>query len=365
MIREALAKCDRQITLSSVRGAKYELGRDSRYYSSCLVDPFMLEYHGGPRPPRLKDCVDNARLVDALDLIGMPYKMDLAYADVPEDHGVLWSNYALMSQMSKHYIFGPHNVAEARTWMEMCEIMAAGPLGEDRIASALVSPISPLRLDKDYLELVEYLAPLGIVLILLPCPMSGVTSPFSLAGTVVTYNAENLAAIVTIQTLQPGAALVYHNVASAFNMRSARSSLGGPEKILFGSGGGRHGPLLRSALRNGRQFHRFAPLRRAKWRRIHGPTPAGRLGPGQHGHRHRLAGRRQRHLCGTDSVRLRPDRAGRLSRQRIRRRRRPTGLCGVGTRRAGGQFFDRRAYHDALCRRRALPRRQLRSQRHV
>ena len=67
MILDSLAKCDRQITLSSVRGTKYELGPESRYYSSCLVDPFMLEYHGGPRPPRLKDCADNARLVDALD----------------------------------------------------------------------------------------------------------------------------------------------------------------------------------------------------------------------------------------------------------------------------------------------------------
>ena len=86
----------------------------------------MLEYHGGPRPPRITDCVHDARLVDGMDLVGMPYKMDVAYSDVPEDHGVLWSNYALMSQMSKHYIFGPHNVAKARTWMEMCQIMAAG-----------------------------------------------------------------------------------------------------------------------------------------------------------------------------------------------------------------------------------------------
>ena len=140
----------------------------------------------------------------------------------------------------------------------------------------------------------EYLAPLGIVLILLPCPMSARDLAVPLAGTVVTYNAENLALIAMIQTLSP-APLGLSQCRQLFNMRSARSSLGGPEKILSGLAG----PTWAASMicRAERPaVPRFAPLRRAKWRRIHGPTPAGRLGPGQHGHRRRLAGRRQRHL---------------------------------------------------------------------
>ncbi len=232
MITEALGKCQRDITLSSVRKEEYNLTEDSRYYSSCLVDPFMLSYEHGKRPPVLEDCRDNARLIDALDIISMPYKMDVTYSDVPGQESVLKSNYAYMSNMSKHYICAPHNVAEARIWMEMSEIMADGPLRSDRIVSAFVSPLSPLTLDKDFLELIDFLGSYGIMLIILPCPMAGATSPFSLAGMVVTLNSEFLASVITTQTLYPGSAVFYNSVGMPMNMQTSNCSLGSPEKIL-------------------------------------------------------------------------------------------------------------------------------------
>jgi trimethylamine--corrinoid protein Co-methyltransferase len=192
----------------------------------------MLDYHEGRRPPRLADCATNARLVDALDLITMPYKMDLDYVDATGRTALLESNLAFMSVMSKHTICAPHDAEGARAWIEMSEIMAGGSLRDNPIVSALVSPTSPLTFDPQFLEIVACLLPHGIPLILLPCPQAGATGPFTLAGTVVDFNAENLAAITLIQMLQPGAPLHYHNVAMGFDMRSGRSSLGGPEKAL-------------------------------------------------------------------------------------------------------------------------------------
>ncbi len=121
MVTEALEKCQRNITLSSIRQDEYKLTADSRYYSSCLVDPFMLSYDQGKRHPELSDCRDIARLIDALDIISMPYKMDVSYSDVRDEEAVLQSNYAYMSNMSKHYICAPHNVKDARIWMEMSD----------------------------------------------------------------------------------------------------------------------------------------------------------------------------------------------------------------------------------------------------
>ena len=237
LVAEALAKCPREICLRSVRGQDYAIGPKSRHYSSCLVDPFMLDYHEGRRPPKLQDCIEHSRLIDSLDVISLPYKMDVSYSDVPADDAVVLSNYAFMANMSKHYLCGPHNVEEAFHWVKMCEIMAGGPLRENRIVSALVSPISPLTLDRDFLEISKFLAASGMVLVILPCPMSGATSPASLAGTAVTINAEVLAALTVIQTLVPGTPIVYHNVGHAFNMRSSMASLGGPEKILLAVAG--------------------------------------------------------------------------------------------------------------------------------
>ena len=232
MVAEALARCPAEIALGSVRGDTYRLAPGNRLYSSCVIDPFMLDYHEGRRPPRLADCATNARLVDALDLITMPYKMDLDYVDATGRTALLESNLAFMSNMSKHTICAPHDAEGARVWIEMSEIMAGGSLLNNPIVSALVSPTSPLTFDPQFLAIVECLLPHGIPLILLPCPQAGATGPFTLAGTVVDFNAENLAAITLIQMLRPGAPLHYHNVAMGFDMRSGRSSLGGPEKAL-------------------------------------------------------------------------------------------------------------------------------------
>jgi trimethylamine--corrinoid protein Co-methyltransferase len=207
MVNEALARCPTEIVLGSVRGDTYRLAPGNRLYSSCVVDPFMLDYHDGRRPPRLADCATNARLVDALDLLTMPYKMDLDYVDATGHSALLESNLAFMSNMSKHTICAPHDAEGARTWIEMSEIMAGGSLRDNPILSALISPTSPLTLDRQFLEIVDCLLPHGIPLILLPCPQAGATGPFTLAGTVVDFNTENLAALTLIQMLQPGTPL--------------------------------------------------------------------------------------------------------------------------------------------------------------
>jgi trimethylamine--corrinoid protein Co-methyltransferase len=232
MVRDALELCPRDIVLGSVRGDRYPMGAGRRFYSSCVVDPFMLDYEQGKRPPRLADCGSNACLVDALDIITMPYKMDLDYNDATGHRALLESNLAFMANMTKHYICAPHSRVEARVWMEMSEIMAGSSLRENRIVSALVSPTSPLTFDRQFLELLDCLLPYDIMLIMLPCPQAGATSPFTIAGTVVDFNVENLATVVIAQTLHPGAALHYHNVAMGFDMRTGLSSLGGPEKAL-------------------------------------------------------------------------------------------------------------------------------------
>lgn len=234
IVEEALGLCPPAINLASVRGDAYRLASGGRLYSSCVVDPFILDYGGGIRPPRLADCADNARLVDAIDLIAMPYKMDIDYVDCTGRAALLQSNLAFMSNMTKHYVCGPHDAADARVWMTMSEIMAGGPLAAAPVVSALISPSSPLVFDPQFLGILDVLLSYGVPLIMLPCPQTGATGPFTLAGTVVDFNAENLATLTLAQILRPGAPVHYHTVAMGFDMRHARASLGGPEKTLLG-----------------------------------------------------------------------------------------------------------------------------------
>ena len=295
----------------------------------------------------------------------MPYKMDLAYADVPEEHGRVVEQLRVDVPHEQALYFRPaqrgrgtdldrdvrdHGGRAARRGPH-CQCVGfadlAAPAGQGLSGTGGV------------------FGPPGHCADSVALPDVGRTSPFSLAGTVVTYNAENLAAIVTIQTLQPGAAVVYHNVASAFNMRSARSSLGGPEKILFGLAGadmGRFYDLPCGTAGSSTDSPRFdgqngaesmAQLLLAVSGRANMVTGIGSLGGGNGTSAEQI-------LFDCDLIALADYLAKGFAVDEER-----LALCGVGAGRAGGQFSDRRAYHDAAARRRALPRRRLRSQRHV
>lgn len=193
MIEDALGTCPSSFTISSINGAKHLIGKDGRQYSSCIIDPKMNTGHSQSRKPVLKDCADNAKIIDYLECISMPYKMDLDYEDVRPSLSVVKSNEVLFQNFTKHVICAPMNGKDARTWMEMSEIMAPGKLVKTPIVSVLISPSSPLSLHEDCLQMLQCVLEYGVPIICLPCPMCGLTSPLSVIGTLIVLNAENLA----------------------------------------------------------------------------------------------------------------------------------------------------------------------------
>ena len=319
LVEEALQVCPSSINLASVRGDAYTATFGERLYSSCVVDPFILDYREGLRAPRLADCAANSRLVDALDVIAMPYKMDVDYVDCEGLAALLQSNLAFMSNMTKHYVCGPHDAGEARVWMEMSEIMAGAPLSERPVVSALISPASPLVFDPQFLGILDVLLSYGVPLIMLPCPQAGATAPFTLAGTVVDFNAENLATLTLVQILRPGTPVHYHTVAMGFDMRYGRASLGGPEKALLGL----------AAVDMGCFYKLSCGCAGTATNSVHFDAQNGAesmsqlllaIGSrGEHDHRDRLGRQRNGDIGRTNPVRLRPDWAGDVSRARHQR----------------------------------------------
>ena len=206
--------------------------RAARRFSTCLVDPFMNDAAGN-RPPALADCAANARLLDACPKVDMPYKMDLQYADLPTEACVLKSNLALFENFTRHVICAPMTVFDLQTWLEMAEIMAPGPLEGNPVVTVMISPSSPLSLHADVLEMLQCAVRRRAPVICLPCPMCGMTSPVSLAGTLAQLNAENLALIVVCQLLSPGNPMIYHTVAMPGDPTTMAARLTGPEKMML------------------------------------------------------------------------------------------------------------------------------------
>ena len=66
--------------------------------------------------------------------------------------------------------------------------------------------------------------------------MAGGSSPVTLAGTLVTHNAEVLAGITLAQLTERGAPVIYGSSTTAMDLRLARASVGSPECGMINAG---------------------------------------------------------------------------------------------------------------------------------
>lgn len=66
--------------------------------------------------------------------------------------------------------------------------------------------------------------------------MAGGTGPVTLAGTLVTINAEILTGVVLSQLVKKGAPVIYGSSTTNFDLRKATATVGSPELGLISAG---------------------------------------------------------------------------------------------------------------------------------
>ena len=97
-------------------------------------------------------------------------------------------------------------------------------------------PVSPLKLPRDCCEIVIEAARAGVPSCVLSMAMAGGSSPVTLAGTLVTHNAEVLAGIALTQLTERGSKVLYGSSTTAMDLRLAAASVGSPECALISAG---------------------------------------------------------------------------------------------------------------------------------
>jgi trimethylamine--corrinoid protein Co-methyltransferase len=100
----------------------------------------------------------------------------------------------------------------------------------------IVNSLSPLGWDGKMLGSMGVFARERQPLVVAACAMSGATSHISLAGTLVSTNAEVLAGIVYMQLLAPGTPVIYGNTSGIADMETLSLSVGAPECTLLAAG---------------------------------------------------------------------------------------------------------------------------------
>jgi trimethylamine--corrinoid protein Co-methyltransferase len=271
MIEEALRMAPKQIRLCG-RDPRHDLvvpTDDVPYVSTTGLSTHMIDLETGEkRTAGLADLADFARLGDALDGLDF-FWTTVIPSDVPElAHAVhgLWTS---LKNTTKHVEqVEVRNAEDAKVQIELASLVAGGEeeLRKRPIISAVCSPISPLSFGKSTIEGQAELAKAGVPIVSMTMPLSGLTAPVTVAGTITVVNAENLANLAITQFVAEGAPFIYSSDAVPADMTTGDVSFEAVEVPLLMTG------TAQMAKRYG------LPCMVGDWGLCGGPTP-GLLAP--------------------------------------------------------------------------------------
>lgn len=196
---------------------------------------------GERRDATTRDLAELARLSDALDAIDAFWPL-VTTSDVPSHAqfaAELWTSF----QNTTKHILGSAGSAtlgaqDARVQIALGALLAGGADAMQKRPpfSVLSCPIAPLSFEAGAVDAqVEY-ARAGVPVIGMSMCMGGVSAPVTLAGTLVTLNAENLASLVITQTAAPGAPHIYCSEATMADMTTGYIGYRGPEAPMLFAG---------------------------------------------------------------------------------------------------------------------------------
>jgi trimethylamine---corrinoid protein Co-methyltransferase len=191
-------------------------------------------YTGENRIPQKKDLVDTGRVIDFLDEVDFCEKAMGAH-DVNQNSVPLHNAEAFLTNTTKHCAFGPGNGKLLNKILEMAALIVGGfkNLKKRPIVSFTTCPVSPLKLITDCCEIIMESAKNNVVCNILSMAMAGGTAPVTLAGTLVTHNAEILSGITLAQLTRKGAPVIYGSSTTAMDLKLAAATVGTPECALI------------------------------------------------------------------------------------------------------------------------------------
>ena len=240
LVEDAIRSAPRKILLAG-RDPKHDMILEGRrvgftnFGAGVMIeDPYTREF----RETTKKDVSNTALVCDAMDSVDI-YSSAVVARDMPEKSVDLHEAEAFLSNTTKHcQHIDLTGGAGARSFLEMGAAIVGGAdeLRRRPVISALVCPVSPLQLHTNTCEIIIEFARAGVPVNVLSMAMSGASSPITLAGTLVTHNAEVLAGIVLAQAARKGAPIIYGSSTTTFDLTHVTAPVGAPELGMISAG---------------------------------------------------------------------------------------------------------------------------------
>ena len=188
---------------------------------------------GEYRRARIADWREFLKLVDAMPSVCSVSTFHCG--DVPQQTADIHSLYALLTEQRKCILHNAFTVENQKYIIEMA-LTAAG--GEEKMRQRsqvrlVLSPISPLYLNKDDTEQLLQACKYGIPVDIPIMPVAGTTGPVTLAGTLALANAEYLGTMTLVQSANPGHNMPFFVDPVVANMRTGAALFAAPETAIL------------------------------------------------------------------------------------------------------------------------------------
>jgi trimethylamine--corrinoid protein Co-methyltransferase len=193
---------------------------------------------GERRRATLHDLKQIAKLVDSLENIHF-FLLPTYPLDVPVENVDVNRFFAGLDNTSKHIMGGVYTLEGIQKVIRMAEVIAgsADKLRQEPLISMIICAISPLKMDRDYGDMIVAIAEGGIPIVVPAEPLCGATSPVTLAGNLVIQNVDSLIGVCLTQLVNAGTPVIYGSVASSTDLRDLKYITGAIEMGLLNAAG--------------------------------------------------------------------------------------------------------------------------------
>lgn len=237
LLAELLAGIPAAYTVTGGDGAAYVIGGDQQHCHAIVTDPWIIDYETqAPRRPRLDDLRRHTAIAQQLKQVAFVSLMDYPVTDV---EGVTSSLRAFEEHVLHHakhtWVFAT-DLERYRHFLEVGRIVAAAQ-GKDvsgsRLLSVAVGVLSPMAVTGLNIEFMLEACAHDFPVIPTICPMAGMSSPYSLAGTVLLGNVELIGLAALTQIARRGQPYLYAFGPSVADMRSGHDLYYTLDKVLW------------------------------------------------------------------------------------------------------------------------------------
>jgi trimethylamine--corrinoid protein Co-methyltransferase len=239
-VMELVARAPSEVTLYGRHPEHHiTLGGARVYAGTGGTALHVIDMQSGQRRRAiLHDLKQIAKLVDGLDNIHF-FLLPTYPNDVPVENVDVNRFFAGLDNTSKHIMGGVYTLDGIQNVVRMAEIIAgsAEKLRQEPIISTIILAISPLKIDRDYGDMIVAIAEAGIPIVVPAEPLCGATSPVTLAGNLVIQNVDSLTGVCLTQLVNPGTPVIYGSVASSTDLRDLKYITGAIEMGLLNAAG--------------------------------------------------------------------------------------------------------------------------------